>query len=240
MVVIVGLFYWKHVTKMRSEQAVWRAAREGLQLLEESGHRNVLIEIANETHPRFGYDCFVPEQAHAMIAELRGEFPGFLYSTSLVGAKAETGQGMPPDTLLEAVDYVLLHGNGTRPPQLEDAITAIRATPTYQRWPKPIVVNEDSPGLPNLEAAWRNGVSWGYFDQGFGGAAAWAGDAYVDYRSRPRETRYEELSGFQTPPVNWSINTDLKRAFFTRVAAITGFPRSPRQSNQVHHSEAEQ
>jgi len=46
----------------------------------------------------------------------------------------------------------------------------------------------------------------------------------VDYRSRPRETRYEDLSGFQTPPVNWAINTDLKRAFFTRVAEITGYP----------------
>jgi hypothetical protein len=161
-----------------------------------------------------------------MISELRSEYPELLYSTSLVGANPETEQGMPPESLLEAVDFVLLHGNGTRPRQLEAAIRAVRATSAFQRQPKPVVVNEDSPGLPNLEAAWRNGVSWGYFDQGFGGTAAWAGDAYVDYRSHPREARYEELSGFQTPPVNWAINTDLKRAFFARVAEITGYSGS--------------
>jgi hypothetical protein len=226
MVVIVGLFYWVHVHKMRDEQAVWHAAREGLAFLKGTGHRNLLIEIANETHARFGYDCFTPRGAHVMINELKAEYPDFLFSTSLVGANVKTGRGMPPASLVEAVDYVLLHGNGTRRPQLEAAIRAVRATSAYQRRPKPIVVNEDSSGIPNLEAAWRNGVSWGYFDQGFGGAAAWAGDAYVDYRSRPRESRYEDLSGFQTPPVNWTINTDLKRAFFSRVAEITGHPGS--------------
>jgi len=222
MVVIVGLFYWIHVHKMRDEQAVWRAARVALAFLKGTGHRNVLIEIANETHARFGCDCFVPERAHEMINALRDEHPEFLYSTSLVGVNVETGSGMPTRSLVEAVDFVLLHGNGSRAPQLTAAIKAVQAMSAYQRNPKPIVINEDSPGIPNLEAAWRNGVSWGYFDQGFGGPAAWGGDAYVDYRSCPHETRYEELSGFQTPPVNWTINTDLERAFFTRVAEITG------------------
>jgi len=224
MVVIVGLFYWKHVLKLRDEAAVWRAAHEALDFLKGTGHRNILIEIANETHARFGYDFFAPGQAHRMIHRLRAAYPDYLYSTSLVGANAQTGKGMPPASLVEAADFLLPHGNGTHAPQLRAAIEAIKAMPEYQRHPKPIVINEDSPGIPNLEVAWRNGVSWGYFDQGYGGQAGWKGDAYVDYRSRPREARYEELSGFQTPPVNWTINTDLKRAFFTRVAEITGYP----------------
>ncbi len=224
MVVIVGLFYWVHVRKMEDDRAVWRAAHEALEFLEETGHRNLLIEIANETHKSFGYDFFLPDQAHGMIYKLRRAYPAFLYSTSLIGANVETGHGMPPASLVEAVDFVLLHGNGNHPPQLTAAIEAVREMSEYQRYPKPIVINEDSPGVPNLEAAWRNGASWGYFDQGFGGPAAWMGDAYVDYRSRPREARYEDLSGFQTPPVNWTINTDLKKAFFGRVAEITGYP----------------
>jgi len=223
MVVIVGLFYWIHVHRMRDEQAVWRAAEQALEFLQGTGHRNALVEVANETHPRFGYECFAPERAHEMVNGLRERYPEFLYSTSLVGVNVDTGNGMPPPSLVEAVDFVLLHGNGTRPAQLTAAIKAVQAMPAYQRFPKPIVINEDSPGIPNLEAAWRNGASWGYFDQGFGGPAAWGGDAYVDYCSRPRESRYEELSGFQTPPVNWTINTDLKRAFFDRVAEITGY-----------------
>jgi hypothetical protein len=65
-------------------------------------------------------------------------------------------------------------------------------------------------------------VSWGYYDQGFAGEGGWHGDAWVDFRAHPRESRYQELSGFQTPPVNWTINTEFKRAFFNRVAEITG------------------
>jgi len=40
----------------------------------------------------------------------------------------------------------------------------------------------------------------------------------------PRETAYADWSGFQTPPVNWTINTPEKRAFFSRVAEVTGYP----------------
>jgi hypothetical protein len=226
MVAIVGLFYWRHMGKLRDERAVWRAAHAALDFLHSSGHQNLLIEIANETHARFGYDIFQPERAHEMIESLRAAYPEFLYSTSLVGANVEKGSGMPPASLVEASDYVFLHGNGTRAPQLLAAINAVKAMPAYQARPKPIIINEDSPGIPNLEAAWMAGVSWGYYDQGFAGPAGWGGDAYVDMRSRPRESRFEELSGFQTPPVNWTINTDLKRAFFQRVAAITGYPGS--------------
>jgi len=227
MGVIVGLFYWVFLLRMQGEQAIWRAADEALNFLEGTGRRNVLIELANEVDvvvAHTDYDMFHPERVHEMVDRLRTAHPDFLYSTSQGGVNVETGRGMPPPSLVEAVDFVLLHGNGARAPQLEAAIKAVQAMPAYQRNPKPIVINEDSPGIPNLEAAWRNGASWGYFDQGFGGPAAWGGDAYVDCQSRPRESRYEELSGFQTPPVNWTINTDLKRAFFTRVAQITGAP----------------
>jgi hypothetical protein len=222
MVVIVGIFYWKHVSKLSDREAIWQAARETLAFLRGTGHQNVLVEIANETHGRFGYEIFEPEKAHGMINQLRAEYPEYLYSTSLVGADVESGKGMPPGSLVAASDYVLLHGNGNRAKGLEAAIKAVKAMPEYRQHPKPIVINEDSPGLPNLEVAWRSGVSWGYFDQGYAGAEAWGGDAYVDYQSKTREDRYEDLSGFQTPPVNWGINTALKRAFFQRVAEITG------------------
>jgi hypothetical protein len=225
MAVIVGLFYWMFLCRMHDEQAVWRAAHEALTFLEGTGRRNLLIELANEIdvvvdHTDYD-DLFAPDRAHEMIAALRTAHPGFLYSTSGGGVEVETGRGMPSPALVEAVDYVLLHGNGTRPPQLGAAIQAVRAMPAYQRKPKPIVVNEDSPAVPNLDAAWRNGASWGYYDQGFEGQAD---DPYVNYAPRPRgnEGPLEALNGFQTPPVNWTINTPFKRAFFERVAEVTG------------------
>ena len=233
MVVIAGLFYGLHLKKMRDEEAIWRAADEALKFLEGKGRRNLLIEVANEVEVcvrQVGYDMFQPERTHEMVEKLRAMHPRFLYSTSQVGVNPEMGRGMPPPALVEAVDFVLLHGNNALAPQLETAIKAVQAMPAFKHDPKPILINEDSPGIPNLEVAWRNGVSWGYFDQGYGGPAAWGGDAYMDYRSRPRESRYEDLSGFQTPPVNWGINTEHKRAFFSRVAEITGYPGHTKQA----------
>ena len=224
MVVIVGFFYWVSLRRMNDEEAVWRAADEALTFLEGTGHRNLLIELANEIDVvvnRTEYRIFSPHRVHEMIAELRRAHPGFLYSTSGGGARVETGRGMPSASLVEAADFVLLHGNGTRPAQLEAAIIAVQAMPEYRRNPKPIVINEDSPAVPNLDAAWRNGASWGYYDQGFEGQA---GDPYLSYQPRPRKSDgpFTQLNGFQTPPVNWTINSDFKRAFFGRVAEITG------------------
>jgi len=223
MAVIVGLFYWKQTLKLENEQAVWRAAHEALDFLQGTGYKNILIEIANETHERFGYDLFAPSQAHIMLDQLRQKYPDFLYATSLVGVNPKTGKGMPPATLVDAVDYVLLHGNGADPLRLESAIQAVRRMPAFRRLPKPIVINEDSPSVQNLDVAWRNGASWGYFDQGFG--SGWRGDIWVDYASQGREDQYEALSGYQTPPINWGINTEYKRAFFERVSEVTGYDK---------------
>ncbi len=227
MVAIVGLFYAEFLRRMPDEGSIRRAAHGALEFLAGTGRRNLLVEVANEADVcarRSGHQLFQPGRVHELIAELRAKHPGFLYSCSLGGANPESGHGMPPASLVETSDWVLLHGNGARAPALAAAIDAVRAMPAYQACPKPIMINEDSPGIPNLDAAWRHGASWGYFDQGYGGPAAWGGDAYADYRARPREARCEDLSGFQTPPVNWGINTDLKRAFFERVAEITGYP----------------
>ena len=227
MVPILGLFYVAHLGRLEGEAAVRRAGLAALDWLAATGHRNVLVEVANEADicaQRAGLGMFLPEGVHALVDAYRAAHPEFLYSCSLRGVRPETGAGMPSDALIAACDYVLLHGNGARAERLEAAIRAVRERPAFRARPMPIVINEDSPGLPNLEAAWQNSASWGYFDQGYGGEAAWAGDAYVDYRARPREARYEDLSGFQTPPVNWTINTDHKRGFFQRVAEITGYP----------------
>ncbi|MFP3897166.1 MAG: hypothetical protein ACLFV5_10085 [Anaerolineales bacterium] len=224
MVVIVGFFYWVFLRQMEGEEAVWRAAHETLEFLEGTGHRNVLIELANEVDvvvDRTSYNIFRWNRVREMVEELREEHPDFLYSTSGGGADVETGRGMPSPSLVESADYVLLHGNGTRPPELAAAIQAVKDMPAYGREPKPIVINEDSPAVANMDAAWRNGASWGYFDQGFEDQGD---DPYESYQKRPRtnEGPYTELNGFQTPPVNWTINTPFKRAFFDRVAEVTG------------------
>jgi hypothetical protein len=226
------MFYWMFVRRMKDEAALWRAADQLLSFLESTGRQNILIEIANEIDvvvDHTDYDLFTPDRQAEMIVSLRAKHPGFLYSTSGGGARADTWRGMPSPALVEADDYVLIHGNGLRPSQVVAAIVAIREMPAYQKHPKPIVINEDSPAVPNLDAAWRNGCSWGYYDQGFEGQAD---DPWLPYQPRPRWNTgpFEELNGFQTPPVNWTINSGFKKAFFSRVAEITGYPGKTEQA----------
>ncbi|MBC7256944.1 MAG: hypothetical protein H5T66_12670, partial [Chloroflexi bacterium] len=163
-----------------------------------------------------------------MISTLCQRYPELLYSTSGGGVEIATGRGMPPAELVRADDYILLHGNGSKPHQLEIALDTVTNMRAYRIAPKPIVINEDSPALANMEVAWRKGVSWGYYDQGWHGQND---DPWADYAAHPRyrdDALWENLSGFQTPPVNWHINTPFKRAFFQRVAQITGAPASAR------------
>ncbi|MGI6367070.1 MAG: hypothetical protein ACOX2L_01710 [Anaerolineae bacterium] len=225
MVANVGFFYWMMLNRMEDEAAVWRAAREACAFICEGGYRNVLVELANEIDvvvDHTPYSIFRADRQHEMLDTLRAEFPGLLFSTSGGGAEVHTGRGMPPASLVRSVDYILLHGNGLRPEGLIAAIEQVQGMEAYRIAPKPIIINEDSPALPNFEAAWPRRVSWGYYDQGWHGQG---GDPWEDYNPRPRwrdDAPWEDLTGFQTPPVNWTINTPFKRAFFERVAEITG------------------
>ncbi len=221
MVVIVGMFYWKQTLKMRDESAIWRATRELLAFLKGTGRRNVLIEIANETGPRFGHEIFHAERAHEMVDTLRAEYPDFLFSTSQGGLNVAKGHEMPPPSLMRSVDFIMPHGNGNTASDLAAGLDAILALPTYRLNPKPILINEDSTGVPNLDVSWPRYVSGGYYDQGHNGETHRSHDIYAE-TSPPREDTYAALSGFQTPPVNWGLNTDRKHAFFERVAEITG------------------
>jgi hypothetical protein len=217
MVVILGIFYWKHISKLKGEAAIRRAADAAVQFVIACGHRNIVFELANENQEKWPWEMLRPSQAHTFIADLRSTFAsaGLLFSTSIVAR-----QMVIPDPLIAACDFLLPHGNGMKPEEMAPYVAQLRATEAYKARPMPILWNEDSPNVGNLDAAVACDTSWGYYDQGFG--SGWWGDIWVDYRKQEREQTYADLSGFQTPPINWGINTDLKRAFFGRVAQLTG------------------
>jgi hypothetical protein len=111
------------------------------------------------------------------------------------------------------------HGNSFWADELRIELQRIKASPAFKADPRPILINEDSPYIESLEAAVDEYASWGFYSQGYG-AGGW-NHGRVAWPEKDRETRYEALSGFQTVPVNWSINTARKRAFFDRVAELT-------------------
>ena len=72
----------------------------------------------------------------------------------------------------------------------------------------PVINNEDDHydfdnEVNNFSVSIENYVSWGYFDFRF-----------------PGETDFVE--GYQSVPVDWGINSKRKKAFFNKVAEVTG------------------
>ena len=196
MVVILGLFYFGQDQRLRGEAAVKRAVESAVDWLVRHHYRNVLLEIANECdHPGYDHEIIKPPRVVELV-RLAKEVSGgeLLVSTSFCGGV------VPPDEVLRTVDFVLLHGNGQTPDNVRRMVKAVRGK--LQSWgtPKPIVLNEDGTDLRNMEAALSEGASWGYYDQG----------------------RNNYRDGFQSPPVNWRVNTPSKRAFFRKAAEWVG------------------
>jgi hypothetical protein len=205
---------------MDGKPAIWAAVENALSFLRGTGHKNVMIELANETDVHFGMDDFTMEGAPKMLDHFKNRYPEFLISTSYVaGYQLKHGKEIPAD-FIRACDFIMPHGNGLRPDKLGPALDALKASPAFRQAPKPVLINEDSTGIPNLDASFERYVSWGYYDQGHNDEQR-QHDIWVDLPWPPREKEIATLSGFQTPPVNWTINTARKQAFFNRVAQIT-------------------
>jgi hypothetical protein len=196
MVVIVSLFYKAQDQRLQDEAAVVRAVDLTTDWLLAGGYTNVLVEIGNETND-VGWDhpILTLSRIDDLIARVQSRSGGrLLVSTSFGGGY------IPPDNVVQASDFVLVHGNSQSASGVGSMVDKILAKSAYAADPKPIVFNEDSTQLANLDAAVERGASWGYHDRGT--------NNYVD--------------GFQSVPVNWTINTATKKGFFDRVAALAG------------------
>jgi hypothetical protein len=192
IVVDLSLFY--HAQDKRVKQAAIPTAINNIvDWLVSNGYTNVLLEIANEVDQPGFWPSLQPAGEPALIAQAQQRANGHLkVSVSFVSS-------MPTGAVVQQEDFITIHGNGRSPAGIQAYIAAVRALPQYKAHPKPIVINEDSTRVTDMNAAVQAGASWGYYDQGL--------NNYND--------------GYQAPPVNWSINTTLKKAFFAQVAALT-------------------
>jgi len=210
MAVILGLFYFGQDERLRDEAAVRRAVDAACAFVLERGYRNVLVEINNECDvPRYEHPILTPPRVHELIAQARGHARD---GRRLLVGTSFTRRQLPTDAVCAASDFVLLHGNGIDDPaELGRLVDRVRAIPTWRRMP--IVFNEDDHfdfdrPVNHVGAALSRHASWGYFDPG---DAAGGGQVFGDYRH-----------GYQNPPIDWSIGTDRKRAFFDFLAHATG------------------
>ncbi|MCM8832551.1 MAG: VCBS repeat-containing protein [Candidatus Omnitrophica bacterium] len=196
MVVILGLFYFGQDQILKDQQAIKNGVVNIVDWLLKNRYENVLIEIANECdHHGYDHGILKPKRIIELIKLVKEKSGGkFLVSTSFCGGI------IPPDEILKTVDFVLLHGNGQTPEGIKNMIKIVKEKLKLWNIEKPIVFNEDSINLDNMEIALKEGVSWGYYDQG--------------------KNNYRD--GFQSPPTNWLINTPEKRNFFKKIATYTG------------------
>src|SRR6185436_5643873 len=201
MVAILGYFYFGQDERLRDEAAVIRATDAITDWLFDRGYRNVLVEINNECNVRYDQAILQPGRVHELIDRVRNKTRNnrrFYVGTSYGGGT------IPGETVVRRSDFVLIHGNGVSDPnRIAEMVKKTRQLRGY--FPKPILFNEDDhfnfdKPSNNFVAAISEYASWGYFDPGT--------NNYAD--------------GYQSPPVNWGINTTRKRAFFNLLAEMTG------------------
>jgi len=205
MVVIVGFFYFgsEHLVDQSPDDAYTReAVRQASLFLKNLPHRNVLIEIANEISLK-GYEHPILK-ANGVIQAVR--LAQKTVEHQIPVSFSWTGPLPPPgsaaDAAFRAADFVMFHTNGQTPQQVSHEIESMRAQFGSNR---PLLINEDGVSTFNLWAAIEKHVGWGFYDQGLN-----------NYHN-----------GFQSPPVNWKIDTLTKWMFFEQVAHLTGSPVPP-------------
>ena len=201
MVVIVGYFYFGQDERLTDEAAVTRAVGNATRWLLDHGWRNVLVEIDNECNVNYDHAILQPARVHELIQRVQRTARD---GRRLLAGVSYGGGTIPKENVVRTADFLLLHGNSTPDPkQIAGMVIKTRAVPGYT--PKPILFNEDDHynfDRPenNFTAAVGEYCSWGYYDQGT--------NNYVD--------------GYQSPPVNWGINTERKQGFFKLVNEISG------------------
>ncbi len=195
MVVILGLFYGKQSGTFKDEAAVKAAVTNTVDWLTQRNAANVLLEIGNEVDLEnvWAHAIIAAERCHELIELAQKRSEGkVLVSTSLIGIDA------PPAAIVATADFLLPHGNRLQ-------LARWRASPAYRG--QPIVYNEDDhfefeKPDNHFVAAVEGGAGWGYFDY------------------RMSRERFED--GFQSLPVDWTISSKRKRAFFGLLKEITG------------------
>jgi CubicO group peptidase (beta-lactamase class C family) len=155
LVVILGCYYQRQDQLLRDREAVRAGAVNVARWIKANGFTNVLLEIANEfPHPGFDHRILRTAEGQAeLMALARPAAPGLLVSTSGIG------DGLLPDRVAEASDFLLIHFNGVPLKVIPERIKALR------KFGKPIVCNEDDKTGPEAaqaaELAVLHGASWG-------------------------------------------------------------------------------
>ena len=186
MIVIVSFLYGAQTRFLKDDEAVKHAVKKASNWLRDMKFTNVIIEIANEHN----VDDF---KIHPIVYTEKGV-------VDLIKTAKEESGGIPvgcsgtggyfSEKIAEVSDVILIHGNGQTRQQLYNLIQKAKSIEPL----RPIVCNEDSQALSQLQVASKMQVSWGYYNN---------------------MTKQE-------PPVNWHITAGEDLFFAHRMAEVLG------------------
>ena len=208
MVVILGYFYFGQDRRLANEAAVIYGAKAATDWLVEKGYTNVLVEIGNEVNIRYLRQTIQVERCHQLIHLVQQYSAGRVAAPAgrLLVSASMSGGALPPENILAAGDFVLLHGNGVKEPgRIREMVRQVRASAGWGG--RPILFNEDDhfdfdAADNNMIAAVSEYAGWGFFD--------WRmpGEPFA--------------CGYQSMPADWGIQSDRKRGFFRLLSEMTG------------------
>jgi len=202
MVCLLNYFYFGQDEEFEGDDAIQRAVREVTQWVLDRGYTNVLVELVNECDGKeYDQPLLRQDRVHELIRLTQSITKD---GRRLPVSASFNGRRIPTGNVVQVEDFVLLHGNSvTDPAFITTMVEQTRQLKEYRTMP--VFFNEDDhfnfdQPANNMMNAIRAYASWGYHDPGV--------NNYVD--------------GYQCPPVNWSINTERKKAYFELVKRVTG------------------
>lgn len=156
MVVIVSYFYNAQTRFIKDDTAVIEAVKSASNWLRDEKFTNVIIEIANE-HDAGGFKnhpILFTEQGIADLIDIaRRESGGMPVGCSGTG-------GYFSEVIANASDVILIHGNSQSRGHFYNLIKKSKAIKPV----RPIVCNEDSQAISQMEVSFHEGISWGYYN----------------------------------------------------------------------------
>ena len=154
MVVIVSYFYHMQITRMKDAAAVVNAVKTASRHLRDRKYSNVIIEIGNEHNAFRSHPIAMEDEGMAVLMDIaRQESDGIPVGCSLTGGRYN-------EQVTGASDVILIHGNSCSRQRLYALIQKVREISPG----KPVLCNEDSQSLGNMEVALNLHASWGYYN----------------------------------------------------------------------------
>ena len=189
MIVIVSFFYGSQTRWLEDEKAIRNAVTTASRFVK--GYPNVIIEVANEMNIGAFANHPIIQEPEGMVnlLELAQKESGGL------PCGCSGGGGYHNREVAEASDVILIHGNGCTRQRYHNMIRKV------QSWNlnRPIVCNEDSQAIGQLQVAYKTQTSWGYYNN---------------------MTKQE-------PPADWGITTGEDTFFAHRMAEGIGIDTDP-------------